>query len=294
MSGLPPALRASLEAGLGEEVKGVRPVAGGDINDGWRVELVSGMVAFVKSRLDATGADFEAEAAGLGWLGAVEAVGVPRVLGRGEHPAWLALEWIEAGSLSRQGAEELGRGLARVHSAGADAHGALPPGTPDSILRLGSVELTIEPATSWPDLYGEQLIGPLARRAADGGRLAVEDARAIDTALRRLAELSGPAEPPARLHGDLWTGNVLGDGSGTGWLIDPAAYGGHREIDLAMLRLFGSPSERIFSAYDEAFPLGDGHRERVALFQILPLLVHAVLFGGSYGAAAGRAARTYL
>jgi fructosamine-3-kinase len=87
---------------------------------------------------------------------------------------------------------------------------------------------------------------------------------------------------------------VLPDESGRGWLIDPAAYGGHREIDLAMLRLFGAPSERIFSAYDEVFPLAPGHEERVALFQLLPLLVHAVLFGGSYGAAAVRAARGYL
>ena len=102
----------------------------------------------------------------------------------------------------------------------------------------------------------------------------------------RIAELCGPAEPPARLHGDLWSGNVLADARGRPWLIDPTAYGGHREVDLAMLRLFGAPSPRIFDAYEEVSPLADGWRARVPLYQLLPLLVHAALFGGSYGAAA--------
>jgi fructosamine-3-kinase len=134
---------------------------------------------------------------------------------------------------------------------------------------------------------------PLVARARDAGALSSEAAAAIETACARMAGIAGPAEAPARLHGDLWGGNVHAAGDGSGWLIDPAAYGGHREVDLAMLRLFGGPPERFFSAYDEVFPLADGHAERVELWQILPLLVHAVLFGGSYGASAGRAARRY-
>ncbi len=109
----------------------------------------------------------------------------------------------------------------------------------------------------------------------------------------RIEELAGPPEPPARLHGDLWWGNVLADSEGRPWLIDPSAYGGHREIDLAMLKLFGSSRGRVFDAYDEAYPLSEGFEERVELWQLLPLLVHAVLFGGSYGAAVERAARRY-
>ena len=294
MSRAPADLLAALEAELGDRVTGSRAVAGGDINDAWRVELASGGVAFVKSRSDARREDFQAEAAGLRWLAGTGAVAVPRVLGHGGEPAWLALEWIERGSLSPDGAEELGRGLARLHRAGAEAHGALPDGAPDSILRLGSVELPIEPAESWPELYGGQLIVSLLRQAVDAGRIAPDDGSAIEDVVARLESLCGPEELPARLHGDLWSGNVLADAAGVGWLIDPAAYGGHREIDLAMLRLFGAPSERIFSAYDEAFPLAAGHEERVELFQLLPLLVHAVLFGGSYGGAAVRAARRYL
>jgi fructosamine-3-kinase len=128
----------------------------------------------------------------------------------------------------------------------------------------------------------------------DDGSLDLADAADVEAVAERFEELCGPVEAPARLHGDLWGGNVLAGADGSGWLIDPAAYGGHREIDLAMLRLFGSPSERILNAYAEEFPLAEGHAERVELFQLLPLLVHAILFGGHYGAAVGRAARRYL
>jgi fructosamine-3-kinase len=91
----------------------------------------------------------------------------------------------------------------------------------------------------------------------------------------------------------LWSGNVMADGEGRAWLIDPSAYGGHREVDLAMLRLFGAPSERIFDAYEEAWPLAEGWRDRVELYQLLPMLVHALLFGGSYRAGAERIAMSY-
>ncbi|MCW2967614.1 MAG: Fructosamine/Ketosamine-3-kinase, partial [Solirubrobacteraceae bacterium] len=115
-----------------------------------------------------------------------------------------------------------------------------------------------------------------------GGRRAVEDV------CERMADLAGPPEPPARLHGDLWGGNVHGR-----HLIDPAAYGGHREVDLAMLALFGWPGDRFLAAYEEIAPLATGHEDRVALYQLLPLLVHAALFGGGYAASAERAARIY-
>ncbi len=96
------------------------------------------------------------------------------------------------------------------------------------------------------------------------------------------------------MHGDLWSGNVLPDAGGRPWLIDPIAYGGHREVDLAMLRLFGGPSRRVFDAYREAAPLAEGHEERVELWQLFPLMVHAVLFGGGYGGSAEAVARRYV
>ena len=111
--------------------------------------------------------------------------------------------------------------------------------------------------------------------------------------VRRLPALV-PEEPPARLHGDLWNGNVLWGLDGQVWAIDPAAHAGHRETDLAMLSLFGLPHlPRVFDAYLEASPLADGWEDRVGIHQLFPLLVHAALFGGSYGARAAQTARRY-
>lgn len=253
----------------------------------------------MKTRPGSTPAEYEAEAAGLRWLGEVAGVRVPEVvaIGRGPGDPFLALEWVEPGSLGRAGAEALGRGLAAMHRAGAPAHAWLPGpgGGGASPQRLGPLELPAEPGGSWPEVYAEQRLRPLARLAADGGAMSGEGVEAVEAVCERIAELAGPAEPPARLHGDLWGGNVHADSEGAAWLIDPAAHGGHRETDLAMLRLFGTPGgERVFEAYDEVAPLAEGAAERVDLWQLQPLLVHAALFGGSYGAAAERAARRYL
>jgi len=204
---------------------------------------------------------------------------------------FLALEWIDEGRLDARGEEELGRGLARVHAAGAPAFGSPPPGAPLGELRLGAVELGAATAPDWPSFYAEHRLAPLLRAAADRGALPPGGAAAIEAVIDRLPELGGPPEPPARLHGDLWSGNVLAGADGRPRLIDPAAYGGHREVDLAMLRLFGAPSPRMLAAYEELLPLAAGHERRVPLWQLFPLLVHAALFGGSYGASAVQAAR---
>ncbi len=132
--------------------------------------------------------------------------------------------------------------------------------------------------------------------ARERGAISASAGRAVESVCERIGELCGPSEPPARLHGDLWSGNVMADGEGRAWLIDPSAYGGHREVDLAMLRLFGEwagTQSRIFDAYEEAWPLAEGWRDRVELYQLLPMLVHALLFGGSYRAGAERIAMSY-
>ena len=116
----------------------------------------------------------------------------------------------------------------------------------------------------------------------------------METVAARAGELAGPPEPPSRVHGDLWPGNVHWSG-GRGWLIDPAAHGGHRESDVAMLHLFGAPHlDRILGAYDAEFPLAAGWRSRIPLHQIHPLLVHVCLFGGAYADELRAAARAAL
>ena len=260
-----------------------RRVAGGDINEAFAVELEDGSAAFVKTRADAASGEYATEAAGLRWLGEGDGLPVPEVVSVADDH--LALAWVEAGGALDE--EALGRGLAITHAAGAQAHGALPPGA-QGPLRIGPLAFP-GTARDWPALYAEHRLAPLLPKAglSSAGRGTVE------SVIERLPELAGPPEPPARLHGDLWSGNVLAGADGRPWLIDPAAHGGHREVDLAMLRLFGSPSPRLLTAYEEVAPLAPGHEERVALWQLFPLLVHAVLFGGAYAASAERVARRY-
>jgi fructosamine-3-kinase len=151
-----------------------------------------------------------------------------------------------------------------------------------------------DPTEDWASFYAERRLLPLASIAVQRGVLSHAGVEAVERVCARMSDLCGPVEPPARLHGDLWSGNVMAGTDGRPWLVDPSAYGGHREIDIAMLVLFGAPSPRVLPAYEEEAPLAAGWRERLALNQLLPLLVHAALFGGSYGAAAERAARRYV
>jgi fructosamine-3-kinase len=275
-------LREAVAAAVGTGVESLRPVAGGDINDAYRAELEDGRPAFVKTRAGAPAGEYAAEAAALRRLGEPGALGVPEVLGVADE--LLALEWLEEGPAGD--AAELGRGLAQVHAAGARRFGGEGP------LRIGRIELPNEPLDDWPAFYAERRLRPLLAPARDRGALSAEGARAVERVCERIAGIAGPPEPPARLHGDLWSGNVLWSG-GRPYLIDPIAYGGHREVDLAMLRLFGTPGPRFLAAYEEVAPLADGHEDRVALYQLFPLLVHTVLFGGGYGGSAERAARQY-
>jgi fructosamine-3-kinase len=270
-------MRHALAGTLGLDVVGLRPVSGGDVSDAYAATLADGSEVFVKTRAGAAPGEFAGEADGLRWLASAGALRVAEPLAVGDD--WLALRWIERGRLDAAGEEELGRGLAALHRAGAPSFGGPRP------LRLGPLELPNDPSGDWPSFYAQRRLGPLAGRAGLGD--------AVGAVCARIDALTGPPEPPSRLHGDLWSGNVLAGGDGRPWLIDPAAYGGHREVDLAMLALFGRPSARTLAAYDEVWPRADGHEERVPLYQLFPLLVHAVLFGGGYAASAEAAARRY-
>jgi fructosamine-3-kinase len=254
----------------GSAVASQRAVAGGDICQAMRVDLADGRELFVKHRAGAPAGMFRSEAAGLSWLGQPGVLRVPGVVAVGDD--WLALEWITAGAPGAGTDEALGRGLARIHRAGAPAFGADWPGF------IGPLALPNDPRDDWPTFLGECRLIPLGRAAGlDAGAM-----RDLERVVARLPGLTGPPEPPARLHGDLWSGNRMTDASGAPVLVDPAAMGGHREVDLAMMRLFGGFGDRVFAAYDEEYPLAPGWHERVELNQLIPLLVHAALFGGGY------------
>ncbi|RKQ91412.1 fructosamine-3-kinase [Solirubrobacter pauli] len=276
-------MRSAVEAVTGRTVRSLQPIAGGDINEAYKVQFEDESFGFVKTRAHPQPGEYAAEAAGLRWLAEPGALRVPDVLGVADDV--LVLDWVDEGG--RGDAAALGAGLAEVHAAGADDWGATPLG---DMTKVGRLELSNEPCADWPTFYATRRVLPLLPQAG----LSAAGTRAVEAVCDRIADLAGPAEPPSRIHGDLWSGNVHWDRAGRAWLIDPAAYGGHREVDLAMLQLFGAPGAAFFAAYEERHPLATGWRDRVALYQLFPLLVHAALFGGGYAASAERAARTYV
>lgn len=271
-----------------QRLAGARPeewsgLSGGDVSDGYRAVLDDHRVVFVKTKEDPPPGFFTTEAAGLAWLRDAEAVRIPEVVAVSDEPPLLVLEWIDVAGGAATDDDSFGRSLAELHRAGAPCFGREDRRT------TGSRGLPNEPCDTWVEFYGGQRLVPLARMARDTGALDATTVRSIDRIAERLDELGGDPEPPARLHGDLWGGNRVVDRAGDSWLIDPAAHGGHREFDLAMMRLFGGFGDAAFAAYADVAPLSEGWRERVPLHQLAPLVVHAVKFGGGYVGAVERA-----
>lgn len=269
------------------------PVSGGSICAASRLTLDDGTSVFAKTWPEGTGRPvpdgfFAAEARGLAWLREAGAAPVPEVIT--SLPGLLALEWIEPGAPSPGAAERLGRDLAALHRAGAPAFGAPWPGF------IGALPQDNSPAAGpWDEWFGRARLLPYLRASADNDALSTTDVALVEGVLSRISGYGGQ-EPPARVHGDLWPGNLLWAADGRVWLIDPAAHGGHRETDLAQLALFGGPPhlDRILAAYREAWPLADGWQARVPLHQLHLLLVHTALFGRAYRDAVVTAARAVM
>jgi len=231
-------------------------------------------------------AAFAAEASSLRWLAEADAVPVPEVLAVTAEA--LVISMVVPGHATPSAAFRFGAELARMHTAGAAEFGAPWRGF------IASLPLDNTPATGWPQWYARRRLQPYLRMAVDAGALRPEEGRLVEAVIDRIDSLAGPAEPPSRVHGDCWAGNVLWS-QDRGWLIDPAAHGGHRETDLAMLALFGAPHlDRILAGYNDTVPLAPGWRSRVPLHQLHPLLVHACLFGASYREEVRSAARAAL
>ena len=282
-----PVLEAAVGAALGSEVTAAGVVHGGDVAAAFRMDLADGRRIFAKTHPDPPAGFFTTEATGLRWLREPGVVRVPEVLAVSDDPPFLALEWIDEGRVTASTERDLGRALAALHRSGAPSFGREDRRT------TGSRGLPNEPCATWREFYATQRLLPLARLARDAAALPDDAIAGLEELATdgALEGLPGTEEPASRLHGDLWAGNRLVGTDGASWLIDPAAHGGHREFDLAMMRLFGGFGEACFAAYEQVHPLAPGWAERVALHQIAPLVVHAIKFGGSYVAAAGSAIR---
>ncbi|QHC59773.1 fructosamine kinase family protein [Rathayibacter sp. VKM Ac-2760] len=250
---------------------------------------------FVKTNPSAPAQFFEWEAAGLRWLGdAEEAGGVRCVEVLRVGPGRIELEEIRSARPTREAARRFGSALACTHDAGAAAFGA-PPADWSGPAFIGRRAMPCTPEASWGRFYAEQRVRPFLRPAVEAGNLSSADARTVESAVDRVR--SGAFDDddvPSRLHGDLWNGNVLWSDGGA-VLIDPAAHGGHRETDLAMLALFGLPHlDDVLAGYEEVHPLRAGAADRLPLHQLHPLAVHAAGHGPSYGRALADAAARVL
>ncbi|MET7398140.1 fructosamine kinase family protein [Dactylosporangium sp. NPDC005572] len=252
------------------------PVPGGSICTAQRLTLDDGGSLFAKTLVDPPPGFFAAEAEGLRWLRDAAPDLVPEVIA--VLPDMLALTWIDHGEATAAGAERLGRRLASLHRAGAPSFGASWSGY------IGTAPLPNDPSPGpWGAWFAAHRLAPFLRTSVFGGALTSDDATVVERIMSDISSYGGD-EPPSRIHGDLWPGNVVWDRRGDGWLVDPAAHGGHRETDLALLGLWGGTPhyDRLLAAYQEAWPLSDGWRERVPLHRLYLLLVHTALFGAAY------------
>lgn len=253
------------------------PVGGGSINAAYRLDTDEGRFFVKVNSAERFPAMFEAEADGLARLAAAGALRVPQVIAHGEDHdnAFLLLEHIDGGLKGPAFWERLARGLATLHRNTAPAFGL------ERSNYIGSLAQVNTPALVWSEFLIHARLEPMLKLARDKRRIERGTVLRSGRLFNRLPDLF-PTEPPALLHGDLWSGNVLCDATGAPVLVDPAVYFGHREMDLAMTRLFGGFDEAFQAEYRNTWPLEPGWEERVDLCNLYPLLVHVNLFGGGY------------
>lgn len=254
-----------------------KDVYGGDINKSYLLETDKGNF-FIKVNAAMFGLDmFEKEARGLIHLADTGAIKVPRPLfdGKYHQQIFLVIEYVEPGQPAPDFWEDFGMSLSRLHKNTSSEFG-LHTGN-----YIGKLVQSNTPHSRWTDFYAEERILPLVRKANERGMLDAAQVKLAEQICGRLHILL-PEEPPALLHGDLWSGNFMVAANGHAAIFDPAIYYGHREMDIAMTLLFGGFDELFYKAYTYHFPLQPAWEERVALYQLYPLLVHLLLFGGKY------------
>lgn len=271
------------------QVRDARPVAGGSINDAFRLHTNAGEFFVKTNTADRYPSPFASEERGLGILRQAGVLRVPEVLAQGEvdGTTFLLLEFIAQEEEDRDFQARFGRALARLHRNTSSSFGL------DHDNYIGLLPQVNTPHKDWVEFLVQCRLEPLVKMARDNGRIQPGDTIRFERLYARLPALL-PPEMPALLHGDLWKHNFLASANGEPVLIDPAVYYGHREMDLAMTLLFGGFDREFYDAYNNEEPLVPGWEERVELCNLYPLLVHLNLFGGSYADRVGSVLRKYV
>lgn len=293
-----PSLGDALNAlASGASLEARRSVGGGDINRVYRLTLSNGSEFFAKTNASSLLPMYEAEAEGLAAMRATGTIGVADVLAIGLDPAefgqdaaFLLLRWMDSGSRRADFWEVFAEELAAMHAADTSFVFAKPGDAASGLPRygfsidnyIGSTPQVNTPMRSWVDFFRECRLHPQVRMAYDAGYLERSAMRQADAVMEQLEFLLPEPDYPSLLHGDLWGGNYMTGPDGKAWLIDPAAYVGHREADLAMTELFGGFAPTFYSAYRSIAHVDAGYGERRDLYNLYHLLNHVNLFGYSY------------
>ncbi len=259
------------------EVSGLSPVGGGSISSTYKILSSAGMFFLKVNDAENAGAMFKTEAEGLALLRENSSFTIPQVISiiNEGNTAFLLMDYIESSGRNRNYWENLGIHLAELHKQTNTSFGLQVNNF------IGSLPQQNQFADDWPTFFINQRIMPMVKMAVNNGIVTTTFVAKIELALNEIVELM-PKEPPALVHGDLWSGNLMVDSNGQPCLIDPAVYYGHREMDIAFSHLFGGFEQRFYEVYQDVYPLEPGFDSRIDIYNLYPLLVHLNLFGRSY------------
>lgn len=262
---------------LGSEIKKISPISGGDISQAFLVETPTNRF-FLKTN-DSSFAQtmFETEKKGLATLARTKSIKIPKVYFTGiiEKTAFLLIEYIESKQAGDQDLERFGHQLADLHK-NTDVQFGLEHDN-----YIGKLAQSNSRHNDWISFYTEERLIPQLKMAADKNLLSLGEIPSAEHIIKNLSRYM-PNVEPGLLHGDLWSGNYLISTTGVPYLIDPAVYFGHGEIDIAMSRLFGGFGSAFYDAYFDRVKTEPGLDQRIEIYQLYYLLVHLNLFGSGY------------
>ncbi|NEN24794.1 fructosamine kinase family protein [Cryomorpha ignava] len=269
----------AIRENLGDSVsiKNVGIVGGGSINDARKVETSHGtFFAKINEEKEYPGM-FEAEARGLDFLLEHSDFQIPKPIGTGvsDEIQWILMEYIDHASKKPDFWEKFGVKLAKMHRSTHEKFGF------ESDNYIGNLPQYNSYKTTWAEFFAENRIAPQLKMAKDQGYASDQMVKLLEKVISR-SDKYFPVEPPAAIHGDLWTGNFATNKMGEATIFDPSAYFGHREMDIAMSKLFGGFDAKFYDAYNEEYPLEKGWEERLQIADLYPLLAHLNIFGGTY------------
>jgi len=272
---IPGSIQAEVESVLFAPITRATSVQGGDISEALKIELEDGQAFFLKfhkGNFNASKSIFTQEVKGLNTLRSVNtSLVIPEVISH--NNSYLLLEYLEE---EKQGNDfQFGVDIAKLHKSSNELFGF----SEDNY--IGSIGQSNRYHADWLEFFIRERIEPLVNKAMEGGLLSNKYSRIFERVFNYTYVIF-PDEPPALLHGDLWSGNYLFTKQGQAAIYDPAVYYGHREMELAMTTLFGGFNPAFYDGYQTEYPLQTGWEERQKLCQLYPLLVHALLFGGNY------------